>query len=171
VLRVICLKDGSRSVREAEQLITLSPHSAMRHSSAALLPEFFDITYSYRFGPRVHDVTVASLHDVEDGTLIADAFHFPGGPSLPPHDLGLEASVERVGDAWDLHIVSRAFAQFLHIDDPSFTADDNWLHLPPGRETRIRLHPTAGASPSPQLPNGEIRALNMDRVVRYAGRA
>ncbi len=171
ILRVICLNDGSRPVREAEHVITLSPHSAVRHASAALLPEFFDITYSYRFGPRAHDVTVASLHDAEDDTLIADACHFPGGPYLPPHDLGLQASVERVGDAWDLRIAARAFVQFLHIDDPSFTAEDNWLHLTPGRETRIRLRPTAGLSPSSQLPNGEIRALNMDRVVRYAWRA
>jgi beta-mannosidase len=83
--------------------------------------------------------------------------------------------VERVADAWHLCIVAREFVQFLHIDDPSFAPEDNWLHLPPGRERRILLRPLAGLQsandPAHAVPNGEIRALNMDRIVRYAGRA
>jgi beta-mannosidase len=174
VLRLACLKDGHHPVREAQRQVTLPARGILRHASAALLPEFFDITYAYRFGPRAHDVTVASLHDAEDDTLIADAVHFPGGPHLPPRDLGIEATVERAGNAWHLRVLAHGFAQFLHIDDPSFIAEDDWLHLPPGRERRIPLRPLASVglcadSPS-AVPNGEIRALNMDRVVRYAGR-
>jgi beta-mannosidase len=173
MLRVVCLRDGCHAVREATQRITLPGHSGVRHASAALLPEFFDITYAYRFGPRTHDVTVASLHDAGDDTLIAEAVHFPGGPHMPARDLGLEATVERVGDAWDLCVIARGFVQFLHIDDPSFAAEDDWLHLPPGRPRRIRLRPIPGlpsvANRQAAIPNGEVRALNMDRVVRYAG--
>jgi beta-mannosidase len=175
VLRLVCLKDSHHRVREVAQRIMLPARGAIRHASAVLLPEFFDITYAYRFGPRSHDVTVASLHDAEDDTLIADAVHFPGGPYLPARDLGLEARVERVADGWHLRVLSRGFAQFVHIDDPSFVAADDWLHLLPGRERRIPLHPLArlspGIDPADALPNGEVRALNMDRVVRYAGRA
>lgn len=174
VLRLVCLKDGRHPVREATRQIMLPARTGVRHASAALLPEFFDITYAYRFGPPAHEVTVASLHDAEDDALIADAVHFPAGPNLPPRDLGLEATVERVGDAWHLCVVTRGFAQFLHIDDPLFAAEDDWLHLSPGRERRIPLRPTASRHPAgdqlPAVPNGEIRALNMDRVVRYAGR-
>ena len=172
VLRLVCLKHGSHPVRTAERQITLPGRSAVCHASAALLPEFFDITYAYRFGPRAHDVTVASLHDAEDATLIAEAVHFPNGPHLPPRDLGLEAALECVGDIWTLRVHARAFVQFLHIHDPCFAAEDNWLHLLPGREARIRLRPVAqvpNAGRSSTVPNGEIRALNMDRVVRYAG--
>jgi beta-mannosidase len=175
VLRLVCLKDGRQPVREAMREITLPARASVCHASAALLPEFFDITYAYGFGPRPHDMTVATLFDAEDDTLIADAVHFPGGPHLPPHDLGLKATVERVADAWHLCIVAREFAQFLHIDDPSFAPEDNWLHLPPRRERRILLRPVAGLQsandPAHAVPNGEIRALNMDRIVRYAGRA
>ena len=53
VLRLTCLKEGHHPVREAQRCITLPPHRSMRCDSAALLPEFFDITYAYRFGPRV----------------------------------------------------------------------------------------------------------------------
>ena len=168
VLRLACLKDSGHPVREAVREITLPARGAVRHASAALLPEFFDINHAYRFGPRTHDVTVASLHDARDDTPIADAVHFPGGPNLPPRDLGLEVGVERAGDAWYLRLFARGFAQFLHIDDPCFAAEDDWLHLPPGRERRIRLRPVA--DPPHPVPNGEIRALNMDRVVRYARR-
>jgi beta-mannosidase len=173
VLRLVCLNDGHRPVRQAEQRITLPAHAAVRHDSAALLPEFFDIAYAYRFGPRAHEVTVASLHDAEDDTLIADAVHFPGGPALPPRELGLEARAGHVGDVWYLDVVARGFAQFVHIDDASFAAEDDWLHLAPGRVRRIRLRPLGGLAAAGDaaaaVPNGEIRALNMDRIVRYAG--
>jgi beta-mannosidase len=96
---------------------------------------------------------------------------------LPPRDLGIEATVERAGNAWHLRVLARGFAQFLHVDDPSFIAEDDWLHLLPGRERRIPLRPLASVGlcvdplgAVPTVPNGEIRALNMDRVVRYAGR-
>lgn len=175
VLRLICLKDGTHPVRAAERQITLPARSAVRHASAALLPEFFDITYAYRFGPCPHEVTVASLHDAENDTLIAEAAHFPNGPHLPARDLGLVAAVERVGDTWNLRLLARGFVQFLHIQDPCFAAEDDWLHLLPGRERRIRLLPVArppsGPGQTTAIPNGEIRALNMDQVVRYAGRA
>jgi beta-mannosidase len=172
VLRLTCLKEGHHPVRQAEQCITLPPHRSMRCDSAALLPEFFDITYAYRFGPPLHEVTVASLHDAEDSTLIADAFHFPAGHKLPQRDLGLEARVERMADAWYLTIRARGFAQFVHVEDAAFVAEDDWLHLAPGAERQIHLRPL-GNLPSAidAVPSGEIRALNMDRVVRYAGRA
>jgi beta-mannosidase len=168
VLRLTCLRDGAHIAREATRDITLPPRHAVRHRSAALLPAFFDITYAYRFGPRAHDVTVASLYDAEDNTVIADAVHFPAGPALPPRDLGLQASVTRDGDVWQLRVCSQAFAAFLHIEDPAFAAEDDWLHLPPGRDQVIALRALGDAG---AVPEGEIHALNMDRVVRYSGRA
>jgi len=167
LLRLICVKDGVRPVREAVQEITLPSRGKLRLESAVLLPEFFDITYAYRFGPRSHDVTIASLHNAEDNVLLADAVHFPGGPNLPPRDIGLEARPEHAGDTWHLCLTAHGFAQFLHIDDPCFVAEEDWLHLAPGSERRIVLRPIDSAD---AVPNGEIRALNMDRVVRYAGR-
>jgi len=168
VLRLVCLRDGLHLVREAARDITLSPHNSLCIASAALLPGFFDITYAYRFGPRAHDVTVASLHDAEDDAVLADAVHFPGGPALPPRDLGLEAAVERDGGTWWLRLRARGFAQFLHIDDQSFDAEEDWLHLSPRMEKRIALR---RRDRSTAVPNGEIHALNMDRIVRYTGQA
>jgi beta-mannosidase len=60
------------------------------------------------------------------------------------------------------------FAQFLHIDDPCFQPEDDWLHLPPGQTRRIALHPRGAPD---AVPAGAVTALNADRIVRYAGRA
>jgi beta-mannosidase len=111
-------------------------------------------------------VTIASLHDAEDDTLISEAFHFPGG-ALPQRDLNLTTRVEHEGgDAWLLAVATQSFAQFLHVEDENFIAEDDWVHLPPGRERRIRLRRSAGSGAA-ALPNGEVHALNMNRIIRY----
>ena len=168
VLRLACLRDGCYPVCNAEREIEIPARGLVRFESAHLLPAFFDIAYAYRFGPRVHDATVASLYHARDETLIAEAFHFPAGPNMPSRDPGLEASVERVGESWQLRLTARSLVQFLHIDDPCFVAEDDWLHLPPQCERRIMLRPHAGRG---AVPDGEIRALNMHHAIRYTGRA
>jgi beta-mannosidase len=168
VLHIACLKDGAVPVREAEQSISVGPRSAITFSSAALLSGFFDINYAYRFGPRVHDATVVTLRDAASGELIADACHFPDIGTCERRDIGLEAEVHRDERGWSLHLRSRHLARFLHIDDAAFTAQESWLHLPPGRARRIALRADTDQSVAPQ---GEITALNMDRTVRYAGSA
>lgn len=168
ILSLVCLKDGCNLVRESTRSVELMPRSRMRFDSAGLLPGFFDISDAYRFGPRIHDVTVATLRGVEDDTPVAESFHFPAGPDLAPRDLGLQARLERSDDLWALRLRTNSLATFLHIQDAHYRPDDNWLHLPPGRERRIVLR-SRGDSAAP--PCGEIRALNLDRVVRYGGPA
>ena len=167
-LRVACFRDGSTPVRDVELPVELAPRGVLLMDSASLFPSFFDITYAYRFGPRVHDVTTAILLDTVTGELIADACHFPDIGALQLRDLGLEVAVEHESGCWSLRLRSQHFAQFLHIEDSGFTARENWLHLLPGRERRIILQPDGNPD---AVPQGEVRALNMDRVVRYAGRA
>lgn len=165
VLRIVCFKDGSAPVREAEQVVTVDARGELCLASAQLMQGFYDITYAYRFGPRAHDVTVASLHDASDGRLLAELCHFPDIAALHARDVGLEVAVEQDESGWYLRLLSRQFAQFLHIDDASFTAHENWLHLVPGYQRRVALLP--GPEPT-AVPRGEVRALNMDRVVQYA---
>src|SRR5262249_41473173 len=150
----------------AEQQVTIASRSAISLSSQSMLSEFYDITYAYRFGPRAHDATVVTLRDAISGDLIGDAFHFPQISPLPTTDVGLQVVVEQEEDRWFLRLVSRRIALFLHIDDTILVPEEDWLHLPPDQERRIAFLPGADQR---AVPNGEIRALNMDRVVRYAG--
>ncbi len=167
VLRLVCLQDGAIKLREAERPIYVPPRGALRLDSAELLPGFFDITYAYRFGPCAHDVTVATLHDAADGDLISQACHFPAGGLLPPRELGLEVETEWTDGRWWLRLRTDRFVQFLHVEDPAFTACEDWLHLPPDCERRIELR----AERQEAVPHGEIRALNLTGAVRYSGRA
>lgn len=171
-LHLACLKDGTHAVREAEHSIVVPTRGTQRHSLSALLPGFFDATYAYRFGPRPHDVTVATLSDAENNCVIAQAVHFPVGLSapysMPTRDIGLEVTVEHDGVNWLLHLRSQRFAQFLHIEDPHFVPDDNWLHLPPRQERTIKLRLFDNQK---TVPAGQVAALNSDRTVRYVGHA
>ena len=167
-LRLACLKNGNLAVREAQQTVTVPTRSSLCLSSASLLPVFFDITHAYRFGPPAHDVTFASLSDSITGELIADAWHFPDIASLQPNDIGLDVDLQHDAAGWWLVLSATAFALFLHIDDEAFVASENWLHLAPAQERRIALRPEGEKA---EIPRGEIRALNMNRVVRYTGRA
>jgi beta-mannosidase len=167
VLRIACLRSDAIPMRTAERAFQIEPRGAKRIDSADLLPSFFDITYAYRFSPPAHEVTIATLHDASDDTVIADAYHFPARGILPSRDLGMDVAVERQDGTWWLRLRSQCFAQFVHIEDATLTAREDWFHLPPGRERRVALHTTAGAT---ALPEGEIHALNSKHVMRYAGR-
>ncbi len=170
-LQLTTLRNGSHPVQHVERAVTVPPRGAQRFSSAALLPGFFDMTYAYRFGPRMHDVTTVTFTNPENSCVIAETVYFPSGLSaqysMPTRDIGLEVEVGRNDTDWLLHVRSRQFAQFLHIDDDHFRPDDNWLHLPPGQSRTIRLRPIGNAA---AVPTGEVTAINADRVVRYAGR-
>jgi beta-mannosidase len=164
VLRMACLRTGTIPVREAEQTVHLAPRGMIRMSSMELLPGFFDITYAYRFGPRAHDVTIATLHDTETDALISEACHFPAGRILPPHDLGLQIITEQIDGRWWLHLRAEHFVQFLHVEDASFTPSDNWFHLAPHRQRSVELVPDQASTIAPA---GEVRALNLATPVRY----
>jgi len=144
--------------------LQLPAHSADELSANELLGSFFDINYSYRFGPLAHDVTVATLKDAASGEVVATAFQFPQGYDLRTRDLQWQVRVEQVGSEWYLVIKTAALAISVHVADEKFRAEDNWFHLPANVERRVRLIPRlAGAA----KPDGEVRALNSGQVGRY----
>lgn len=163
-LNVACLRDGRTPVREARREVEVPPHGAELIAATALLPEFFDMAYAYRFGPPFHSVTAAWLADAETGELIADAYHFTR-KQLPPREaLGLSAELVRDDDGWTLRLGSLALAQYVHVEDEHYRAEEDWFHLPPGIERRVRLIPFTDGAPAPE---GEVRALNLAGAVTY----
>ncbi len=166
-LMMRCLRDGRVPVREAQHEITLAPRAAAMIRGSTLLPEFFDLAYAYRFGPPFHSVTTARLEDAETGALIADAAHFTRKALPPRENLGLRAELVGAGDDHLLVLATDAFAQFVHIEDQHWRGEDDWFHLPPGAERRVRLLPFVPGAPAPE---GEIRALNLAGAVTYRTR-
>lgn len=170
LLRLTAWRDGTVPVLKAERPVTLPARAAVTLPAAGMTDRFFDTTYTYRFGPILHDVVSAQLLSAErEAEPIDESHYFPKGRSLPRADLGLTAVVERQGDDWALRLATRRIACSVHVEDGRFQAEDAWFHLSPGVERAVRLQPRAGAGGG--VPDGEVHALNALAPVRYRGDA
>ncbi|MGF6771219.1 beta-mannosidase [Paraburkholderia sp. GAS199] len=172
-LELLCLRDGAVKVASASRAVELAPRSAQRLGAAECLGQFFDFTHAYRFGPRAHDVTIATLRDATHGHVLAQSFHLPERRATERHDLGLKVSVQRNGndDGWQLAIEAKRFARFVHIVDPHYRAARDWFHLAPNHVQVVPLialdQLVARTSSAPfnsdattSTPAGEVRAIN-----------
>ncbi|MFM0118120.1 glycoside hydrolase family 2 protein [Paraburkholderia sp. RL18-101-BIB-B] len=180
-LELVCLRDGSVKIASASREVELAPHSAQRLSAAACLGQFFDFTHAYRFGPRAHDVTIATLRDQASGQVVAEAFHLPQRRVSERHDLGLTVTAERNGDGWQLVIEAKRFVRFVHIVDTHYRAARDWFHLPPNRPCVVPLIPLTPqerfvahasnavfkADATYAAPAGEVRAVNAISAIFY----
>ena len=165
VLTLACLREGAVPLMQGSRAVSLPPRGTLTLSDAALFGAFFDTTYARRFGPRAHDVTVATLEG--EGGVLSQAFHFPAGRALPPRELGLEARLAADGDGWSLQVACRSLAGGVHVEIPGHRAEADWFHLAPGWPRTVRLLPLDGAG---GVPRGEVRALNALHGVAVGGR-
>ncbi|MFM0200266.1 glycoside hydrolase family 2 protein [Paraburkholderia fungorum] len=177
-LELVCLRDGSVKVASASRAVELAPHSTQRIGAAECLGQFFDFTHAYRFGPRAHDVTIATLRDPASGRIISEAVHLPERRAGERHDLGLTVSRERTADGWQLVIEAKRFARFVHIIDAHYRAAHDWFHLPPNRPCIVPLIPVEKfvahasnaafkADATCVAPAGEVRAINAISATFY----
>ncbi|WP_353861382.1 glycoside hydrolase family 2 protein [Azospirillum formosense] len=168
VLTLTALRRGEVPVLRAERAVVLPPRSAQTLPAASLSDRFFDLTGAYRFGPPAHDAVVAALSDPRSDALVADAFHFRDGGRMERAELGLDARLERTEEGWALILSSRRLARSVHVEDDGFRPEEEWFHLPPGGERRVRLIPR---HPGAAVPDGEVHALNALEPARYRGAA
>lgn len=168
VLTLTALRRGAVPVLRAERTVTLPPRSAQVIPAASLPDRFVDLTGAYRFGPPAHDVVVAALSDARTGAAVAEAFYFPQGGRMERTDVGLDARVERTAEGWAMILSSRRLARSVHIEDDGYRGEEEWFHLPPGMERRVRLIRRHSAA---AVPDGEVHALNGLDPTRYRGAA
>ncbi|HEY0250553.1 MAG TPA: glycoside hydrolase family 2 protein, partial [Kofleriaceae bacterium] len=124
VLELALWRD-SVSVGKASRPVRVEVGARFELEASELFEGWYDLSYAYRFGPPTCDVVHAKLGELE-------AFFFPAGiPVVRDPDVGL--SVERDGD----HVVvaAKRFARYVVIDGE---AEDNYFHLAPGQQRRIR---------------------------------
>jgi beta-mannosidase len=156
-LEIACLRDGRHAVVKGSRDLTLDARHTVKLAATDLFGAFFDTTYAFRFGPPSHDITVARLIS-GDGTVVAEAFHFPLGRSKALHSAGFEHTLSATGDGWLLELTTDTFAQSVHLDFEYHLPDDDWFHLAPGGARTIRLLPRDGADPSTK-PIGTLTHL------------
>ncbi|MFM0641894.1 glycoside hydrolase family 2 protein [Paraburkholderia metrosideri] len=177
-LDLVCLRDGSVKVASASRAVELAPRSTRRIGAAECLGQFFDFTHAYRFGPRAHDVTIATLRDPASGRIISEAVHLPERRAGERHDLGLTVRAERTADGWQLIIEAKRFARFVHIIDTHYRAAHDWFHLPPDRPCAVPLiaieklvvhasNAAFKADATCEAPAGEVRAINAISATFY----
>nr|WP_210301880.1 glycoside hydrolase family 2 protein [Methylobacterium brachythecii] len=162
-LRITFTDAASRVVASAERAVELDPRASQSWSSTELLGRFFDATDAYRFGPPAHVLGHASLLDAADGTVIAEAFHFPQGRDPEPRKIGLAAELVADGAGWALRLSSESFALSVQIEAEGVRASDNWFHLAPGA---TRLVPLVDREQVVGPPRVTLRAINGIEVVR-----
>lgn len=165
-LDLVCLRDGAVSVVSGTRAVELAPRSVQRIACADLLGRFFDFTHAYRFGPRTHEVTIATLRDAASGHIWSEACHLPERRVLERHDLGIAATPQKSGDGWMLTLEARRFARYVHIADAHYRAARDWFHLPPNRPVTVPLVPLADHARD-AAPDGEVRAINAVAPVFY----
>jgi beta-mannosidase len=168
-LELVLYRNGDVQVARGAQPITVAPHSAIELNAGALFDGFFDLSYAYRFGPPSHEVIAATVRDATG--IRAKAFHFiPGLPNVKEADVGLAGVLCRVGSEYELLVRAQRFAQSVCVDVDGYSSDDNFFHLAPGEERRLRLHrilePMQREHGDP--PQRTVRALNAEQAVAVA---
>lgn len=161
-VELACLQHGSRPAASGRRALSLTPRSAASLAATDLFGAFYDTTYAFRFGPPAHDVTVARLTDAQ-GTILAEAFHFPRGRAAALFPAAVTARLEEDAAGFALMLSADRFAQSVIIEAAGLAPSDNWFHLAPGAEKTVRLAPLAGAA----RPSGTVRGLNMEAAVSF----
>ncbi len=151
-LTLRCYRDGATVVMSAERHIELPARGALTLKDCDLWGAFFDTAYAYRFGPRSHEATVATLSDAQ-GVVVAQAWHFPVGRPAALHAPSLAVSIVQDDGGYGLRLESDKVAQSVKIEDERLTPRDNWLHLAPGVPRIVRFIEPGLA------PRGKVAAL------------
>jgi beta-mannosidase len=156
-LDVKAYRSGEIVIAQGTRALDLPPRGAERISVVDLLSGFMDLSYAYRFGPAEHDLVVATLR-ANDGTVLGQNFHWLNGWSLQRSaDIGLEASATQLEDgSAEVTIRTRAAAIAVHFEIETHTVDDDYFHLAPGSQHRVRLLPRSAGKPL----NGRVAAIN-----------
>jgi beta-mannosidase len=155
-LHVALLAGGAHAIAEGREPLMVAEHTTLQRNIEGILGRFADAAYAYRFGPPAHDTVVATLRTA-DGTLLAQATHFPTGPPVEPSSFALMAEVKRADPAVAVTLSTDRLAWGVRVAAPGFAPSDDAFALVPGTPRTVLLHPT-GSAP---WTGGRVSALNL----------
>ena len=159
-VEVLLLKEGRIVVARQEMAARVEARSRRIISADEVLGGFYDVSYAYRFGPRNHDVVIATWYGA-DRQVIGEAFHFINR-SVPvaERNLSLEATVDRgSGGEYRLSLASDVFLQGVTVASKGYLPDDNYFHLVPGRVRIVTFRPQTFPSQGFKV---SIESLSLD---------
>ncbi|MBI3864411.1 MAG: glycoside hydrolase family 2 protein [Planctomycetia bacterium] len=168
-VELVLLKDQHVPVARQAVPCSVAARSRLTLQADTILQGFYDVTYSYRFGPPQHDVAIAALLD-DRQEIISEAHYFPNPREpvmLPAAAVNAEA-VELDDGSVEVSLRSDRFLQYVSFDIRGFLPDDNYFHLSPLRSKRVRLAPSHRGDVKIK---GSVEALNLKEPVRITCRA
>lgn len=147
---------GRIRVARADRAVAVAPHSSTSISSAELLGRFFDVNYSYRFGPAQHDVVFVRLSR-QGGAVLAEDLCIVGTLERPTLECDVLEAHAAYLDPETIHVTlqSAAWLQWVHLEAKNCEPDSNYFHLAPERERRITFR---NAAPGERI---RLCALNL----------
>ena len=163
IVEIEMYKDGRATGVTAQSNVSLAARGAVSLQVDAMLGYFSDSTNAYRFGPAKFDVVAARLIDAVTGETRSADFVFPAGMGLrAQRDVKVDARAERLADGRvEVVLRSESFLQAVSIACDGFTPDDNYFHLAPGEEKRVRFTPSAEG----RAFKAQLEALNWNDTV------
>ncbi len=160
-LELELLSKARHKVGQHSGPVSVPAWGSARLTVEGLLGHFCDPAYAYRFGPPRQDVVLVRLRASPEGPVLHQDALFPAGFSLSQHsDAGLRGEVASLDeDTVEVCLSADAFLQWLSIDAPGWTPDDDFFHLSPACPRSLRLRRKAGWT---RPFKAVLQAINLD---------
>jgi beta-mannosidase len=165
-VELVLMKDQHVIVARQKVPCSALARSQQTLHADAILNGFYDVTWSYRFGPPHHDVAIATLLD-EGQQVVGEAHYFPVArepAALSAASVQAEA-VALPDGSLDVTLCTDRFLHAVSFDVQGFLPGDNYFHLSPLRPKQVRLTPTNRLG---SRFNGFVEALNLSEPVKIA---
>jgi len=161
-IEVTLLKEPNTVVARQELAVRVESRARRVLSADEILGGFYDVSYSYRFGPAHHDVVVATWLD-PDRRVISEAFHFIRRHApIADRSINIQVSAELAASGkYEVTLESDRLLQGVHLAAPGFLPDDNYFHLMPHRKRTVTFRPATQASTT-TLFKATVESLSMD---------
>lgn len=159
ILEIVLLTKESVVIAQEHIEVSIAESSTSTLNSDAIFSNFYDITYSYRFGPVKHSIVAVQLND-QAGNNVSDAYFFPNA-ELPYANINtsLTAIAKQIDeDTFELALTSTHFLYAVNIDVKGFLASNNFFHLLANTTTMVTLKKN---NPAIKRFNGYVTALNL----------
>lgn len=164
ILEMKLLSEKGGVMQSVKTDIDLLNKSIKLIQSDELLGAFFDVTYSYRFGPLKHSVVAVQLKSNE-GEVLSESFYF-NKPYTPKvyDEIDITVTSKKINEeTYQLDLICNKFLYAINIEVDGFVAADNFFSLVPGSVRSILMHKIKNKE---RKFRGYISALNLAEAVK-----
>ena len=167
VLEVVRYQANGKIALSKKIPLSLLGRDNLQWNVEALLEQFFDISYAYKFGPKEHMLVHASLWQKTENTdtpdqLLNECFYYPQDMGLHAHvEPELETVALKNESGFSLTIKTKHFARAVAINSYPYIPSDNYFDLAPNSQRTIQLHAPQNTKPL----RGSISVFNSHKTV------